>query len=201
MKKMWMQFVATEGRTSLHFEDAKQQAQFELGVSSAIFLWDDLAYAVDALLGGPESGEKREWMVGAVLDLFEAKEVDTDDIEDRLLQILEDEFEVTLETSSAHHVAEQVTSVYEQCARGDFDNVAQLYSRWQNIESQGARPRPVLAPAADSSSESSSDGESNDEDDGNSAPNLMEVDEKPQSRREQQGPTVDEDGFTVVRRR
>ena len=47
---------------NLQFEDEKQQARFELGVSMMVYKWEALEVAVANSWGGPSSAEKRDWI-------------------------------------------------------------------------------------------------------------------------------------------
>lgn len=172
----------------LAFTDAKQQAKFELGVSCAIFLWKDLETCVDQNWGGPDSAEKREWMVGTIIDLFESQEVSIEEIEYRLLGIMEDEFEVNLETGTAYEVARQVMGVYQACKDEDYGPVDELYKEYDNWERMHIATRVQVQDDLPSAEEESELDESED---------AMEVD----GEATQQGPIIDDDGFELVQRR
>lgn len=70
--------------------------------------------AVQMELAGPESSNIRDWLGGVIVDMFSfpveggtgtgEKIPDRDDLEDVLLQVLEDEFELRLEDDSAYQV-------------------------------------------------------------------------------------------------
>lgn len=173
--------VEAEGN-SLVFPNEKQQARFEVGLSSAIFLWDELTTAVDNNWGGADSAEKREWLVGTVIDLFNEKVVEAEDIEYRLLGVMEDEFDAVLETDGAFKVAQTILSLYVECLEGNYAQVDALYNKF--MASRNAEK--VKVQVEDSDDE---DGSASDEDE-------MDVDETPK-----QEPVIDEDGFELVQPR
>lgn len=174
---------------SLQFETPEQQKYFELGVSTAVFLWDDLATAVANNWGGPDSEEKREWLAASIIELFDANEVATEDIEFRLLAAMEDEFDVTVETDTALIVADTIIKVYQQVKEKNFDFVSGLFERYQKVE----------PPKAVKVEENETDDENDEEEDNsqqNDVEDSMDVDVK-----ETNEPIIDEDGFQLVTRR
>ena len=46
-------------------------AQFELGLTLILNTWQALTITVANQWGGPDSADKRDWMCGAVAELFE----------------------------------------------------------------------------------------------------------------------------------
>ncbi|KAK9330098.1 Pre-rRNA-processing protein TSR2-domain-containing protein [Lipomyces starkeyi] len=122
-----------------------QHARFELGVCMAIYNWEALTVAVQSFWGGPDSEDKRDWMVGSIVELYEQQQqVDSEDIEDRLLQIMEDEFEVAVEDDSAYDVAEKIVRIFGQCREGDFSLVDSLYQKYQSKANRSSAPVHVV---------------------------------------------------------
>lgn len=77
-------------------------AKWELGVSLILDNWDVLTEAVNNLWGGEDSSDKRDWLAGAIVEMFVGEpETDEDDIEFTLLQVMQDEFSVRLEDDSS----------------------------------------------------------------------------------------------------
>jgi len=77
-------------------------AKWELGVSLILDNWDVLTEAVNNLWGGEDSSGKRDWLAGAIVEMFVGRpETDEYDIEETLLQVMEDEFSVCLEDDSS----------------------------------------------------------------------------------------------------
>lgn len=84
---------------------AEAIAKWELGVSLVLHSWRVLTDAVGGEWGGPDSADKRDWLCGAVADMFsDREELDEYDLEDTLIHAMEDEFMVNLEDDSAWQV-------------------------------------------------------------------------------------------------
>jgi pre-rRNA-processing protein TSR2 len=184
----------------LTLADKTARARFELGVCMAIYGWDDLQTAVTAQWGGPESGEKRDWLVGSVVDMFaEASYLEAEDIEDRLLGVMEDEFGTSIEDDSGLPVAAQVIAIYKECAKGDFTTVDALYQAYQTREEQkkaGLITTKKVKVEGDDESDCSSDEENDNDED---VPALKEDVEMEEA--EPQGPVIDDDGFELVQKK
>jgi pre-rRNA-processing protein TSR2 len=83
----------------------EQTQKWELGVSLLLNFWQPLRDAVSCNWGGPDSADKRDWLCGVIADLWtEDEEADEETVEQRLLQVMEDEFDVNLEDDSAYDV-------------------------------------------------------------------------------------------------
>ena len=88
------------------------QAKFTHATALIIHSWSALDMAVQMELAGPESSNIRDWLGGVIVDMFPFSPVaatgnkipDVDDLEDVLLQVVEDEFELRLEDDSAYQV-------------------------------------------------------------------------------------------------
>lgn len=165
-----------------------------------------LATAVAHQWGGPESASKRDWLAGSVSDLFLANPTDTfeEDVEFRLLDVLESEFEINLEDDSEREIAGEICRVRRLCLQGDFEEVAKLRREWEErLKKKGELETIIQGPSGDNP-EDDEDNEDEDEDEDGGvriaeemdlgmmdAPPLSAVKERP-------GPEVDEDGFTKV---
>ncbi|ODV90694.1 hypothetical protein CANCADRAFT_31570 [Tortispora caseinolytica NRRL Y-17796] len=169
----------------------KQQARFELGVAMALREWDVLTTAVVNQWGGSESADKRDWMAGAVVDLFfESSEIDAELVEARLLQVMEDEFDVVVEDESAYEVSKLIMDMYSGVQSSDFSTVDRLYQKFLDREGCELKVDVKVQEDAEIDEELSGSDEE--------APALVG------SQNEQQqstGPIVDEDGFTLVQSR
>lgn len=191
-------YVQVEGdQISLKFEDPHQQGKFELGVCMAVYKWDELATAVENSWGGPNSADKRDWISGIVIDLFDEKAVDIFLIERTLLDAMVDEFETEVDNDSALIIGDLVMKIYRDCALKIYTRVDELYARFQQKQ-QTAQSANLVVVGADPNNPEDSDDEE-DEDDIDEAPALeqdsMDVDEQPS------GPVVDDDGFELVTRK
>lgn len=90
---------------------------WELGVAYLLHSWPALTLAVTSNWGGANSSEKRDWLCGAIADMFppldqsttsstggDNGEPDDYDVEETLAQVMQDEFEVRVEDGSIVHV-------------------------------------------------------------------------------------------------
>jgi pre-rRNA-processing protein TSR2 len=83
------------------------QARFTHATALIIHSWSALDIAVKNEWAGPDSSDIRDWLGGVVVDMFSfppGKQTDVDNVEDVLLQVMEDEFEVLPEDDSARQV-------------------------------------------------------------------------------------------------
>lgn len=149
------------------------------------------------LWGGPDSEAKRDWFAGAVVELFYEENTSTpeqEDVEERLLQIMQDEFEVAVEDGTSTIVAVRVMAMWEETGEGNFSTVDRLHAEYQERRNRQVQPVTVqnVEPEAASEDGDSVDDESDDEDvEMGDAPALVPA-------RERILPQVDEDGFTQV---
>lgn len=197
---------------NLVFGEKTQQAKFELGTCLALYQWEDLTTAVDNQWGGADSEDKREWMVGSVVELFEQSSyVDSDDIEDRILGIMEDEFGVAVEDNSSTIIAVQIINIYKQCAEKNFAHVDAMLAKYQERENRrgkGVNPKPKVI-NEDGEEE---DDEDDDDEEGENYQNQtavcevsqpgqeMEIDHGPLNK-SKTGPIIDDDGFELVQKK
>ena len=82
-------------------------AQFTHATALIIHLWSALDIAVQNEWAGPESSNIRDWLGGVIVDMFSFPpgiQVEAEDIEEVLLQVVADEFELRLEDDSAYQV-------------------------------------------------------------------------------------------------
>jgi pre-rRNA-processing protein TSR2 len=169
-----------------------RRSKFELGVSLTLNAWPALTLAVQNQWGGPDSSGKRDWFAGAICDLFPS-DAHVESVEERLLQIMEDEFEVEPDDDSVGNVADRIMLVWEETGRGEFGTVDAMFERWR--DGQGATVQGVLVGGEGNESVDEESGEDDEEDSdeemGDAPPELVPVKEK-------KAPEVDEDGFTKV---
>ncbi|KAF2403197.1 hypothetical protein EJ06DRAFT_528145 [Trichodelitschia bisporula] len=173
---------------------AQKQAKFELGVWLALYNWDALNAAIQH--GFSEDNEdpedKRDWFAGAICELFEEdSNTEIEDVEFRLLQIMEDEFSTRVEDESTELLPGFIMLLWRQTRDGYFKTVDDLQARW---ESEKGNRETVMAKAKSGSDDESETDEDEDED--------VDMDEAPQLvPRQRVEPEVDEDGFTKVLRK
>lgn len=181
---------------------------FARGILARLALWPALRIAVHNSWGGPESVEKQRWLAGVIVDQYENHIPRTDAdfapstsqtgttpdasyIEEMLLQIMVDEFEVILEDNSAYEVARDVVRLWEDVYSGRDT----LVKEW---EDQAGR----YVPQVEEGARSGSDWEETSDIGGDDSDVDMEGTHEDHSRHRPRvdQPEVDEDGFTTVRR-
>ncbi|KAH9936897.1 Pre-rRNA-processing protein TSR2-domain-containing protein [Epithele typhae] len=89
---------------------------FARGVIARLAYWPALRIAVDQGWGGAESAQKQTWVASVLVDDFEEQDPtpDLNFVEDRLLQVMVDEFDADLEDGSAEAVAKDIVSLWEE---------------------------------------------------------------------------------------
>jgi pre-rRNA-processing protein TSR2 len=167
------------------------------------------------LLGGPASSDKRDWLCGAVVDLYPpftaaslaataataGSEHDNEYVQEFLAAVMEDEFDMVIDVGDPGlwQVAEQIVRVRRDCAAGVFANVELLGRRF--AEKGGKVDAVKLEGGSEDEDEDDEDDEG--EDDGDDGDDV-DMDEAPplvKAPRQKVEPEVDEDGFTKVTKR
>lgn len=181
---------------------AQAQAKFEIGIALALHSWPALTIAVQNQWGGHNSADKRDWLAGAIAQLFESNpETDGEDVADVLLQVMEDEFEAVVEDDSEIPVAATIMKIRVETSEGNFSTVNQMYEKW---EEKGDAEAPAVKVQSQSDDEDSVDGEDWDEDGDGDGYGDTEMADAPAvagnaaPKKEKPPPEVDEDGFTKV---
>lgn len=187
---------AEDDRTSLRFDDPQQQGKFELGVCMAVYKWDELNTAVENSWGGPNSAEKRDWLSGVVIDLFEEKAVDNILIEETLLFAMVDEFDTEIDNDSALEIAALILRLYKECSAKKYTSVDDLYEKYQQKSATSSKRKDIKIETDPNNP--SSDEEDVDADE--EVPQLVERIEETHIE-EPKGPVVDDDGFELVQKK
>ncbi|KAI3392850.1 hypothetical protein diail_5056 [Diaporthe ilicicola] len=206
-----------------------RQSRFEQGVALSLNLWPALTLAVQNNWGGPDSADKRDWFAGQVVEQFppfstsnnntnstttngisqatqaqqqgDQEEPDAEYLEELILQVMLDEFEVNVDDDTAYDVAAEVVRLRGQCARGNFEEVDRLLTRWQ--ARRGEKVHFKHGEDQDNETDWEDDDDENygsdggEDDDMDEAPPLVEAAPK----KEKAPPEVDDDGFTKVTRK
>lgn len=189
-----------------------RQSRFEQSVALSLALWPALSLAVQNNWGGPDSADKRDWFAGQVAEAFPAftpktisattaappaaaddAEPDAEYIEEMLLQVMVDEFEVAVDDESSYDVAMEIIRLRGQCRSGNFEEVDRLLERYMAKKGQ----KVVMKKGEDEEQDTDwddTDGSGDEDEEMDEAPALVEKKEKPE-------PEVDEDGFTKVTRK
>ncbi|KAL0256756.1 rRNA accumulation-related protein [Diplodia seriata] len=174
--------------------------RFGHGIWFALQAWPALTVAIQSQFGGPDGADKRDWLAGAIVDVFETNP-DTDqlDVETILLQVMEDEFEVRLEDESEVAVAATVVKIKDELNNNVFETVDAMERRWRQRRGKGPNLTNVevvqegTQDKSDSDDDADDDVEDDDDTDMGEAPQLVAAEPK-----EKVEPEVDEDGFTKV---
>ena len=136
--------------------------------------------------------------------------MNVDYLEEFLLQVMYDEFELTVEDGSAGEVAGRLVGLWKMCGEGDFGGVEELRGRYRRmVEGRGGGGGEVVrwlkeggggdGEEDEDSSDEEEDGEE-DQEEWNGVED-MDVDQPeaaPPPRKEKPVPVVDDDGFTKV---
>lgn len=179
-------------------------ARIDLQIALTLWSWPALSFAIANAFGGsPEiSVEKREWLAGAISELLISTPPqlhEVADLEEVLLQVMNDEFEVVVDDGSAAETAQQMWSGCEKLAKGDTTELESAYAKYLEKQKSGQKEQLKFVQGNDEEGEETDwddeEGEFNGFDDDdvqmNNTPQLVQKKEKP-------APEVDEDGFTTV---
>lgn len=167
----------------------------------SLSLWPALTLAVQNSWGGPDSSDKRDWFAGAISELFVSRpDTDIQDVEEMLLQVMNDEFEVNVDDGSAEEVAARIVGLRKLTLQGDFVEVDRMYEQW--VEGQKKGKSDVKFQKVERREEDDdTDWDSDDMEDDDDEAEDVDMDEAPalaKAPREKGEPQVDEDGFTTV---
>lgn len=167
----------------------------DLGISLAINNWPALTLAVESNWGGPKSDDKRDWLCGAISEMLtDRPETDAEDLEDVLIQVMNDEFDVVVDDDTAADVAQLIMEMKEQTARQDFSSIQDLWEKYQK-KSQQKSAAAAMFKQVESKDE---DQETDDEEDDTGDVDMDDAPALVRAPREKAEPEVDEDGFTMV---
>lgn len=191
---------ATEGPCSAPASSsvtAQTAAKFDLLISLHLHSWPALTLAIQNNWGGPTSNDKRDWFAGAISELFSSGDViDAGDLEEVLIQVMLDEFEVVVDDDSPAEVAASIFKGRQRILQGDHSEVDQMLARWEEKQKKGQEKLPFKMVQEDE------DGQDTDWESSVSDEDDIVMDEAPQlvnaTRQEKPAPEVDEDGFTKV---
>jgi len=179
----------------------KIQNKFDLCIALTLALWTSLTLAVQNSWGGPDSSEKRDWFAGAISELIAATpDADVEYVEEFLLQIMNDEFDVNVDDGSGEEIAAKIVGLRKMTLQGDFKMVDEMFEQWQERQSRGGNQKVkfqhVETPDDEGGSDWDSDGNGE-----NGEGEDMDIDEAPalvRSPQEKVQPKIDEEGFTEV---
>ncbi|EXJ92991.1 hypothetical protein A1O3_01547 [Capronia epimyces CBS 606.96] len=206
--------MAQVNGTSAQSPPTSLSSQIDLLVSLRLWSWPALTLAIQNAWGGSAeiSTDKRAWMAGAVSDLLTSTPpqlADVGDLEEVLLQVMVDEFEVIVDDGSAEDTARGIWSGVEKLKTGDLAELHDLYAKWQEKQKKGSGHDAVAFVRGEDKDAEDTDWDGEDEDgdeeEWNGFPDHADVDmdEAPplvDTRRPRQKiqPEVDDEGFTKV---
>ncbi|KIX97267.1 uncharacterized protein Z520_06719 [Fonsecaea multimorphosa CBS 102226] len=190
-------------------------SQIDLLVALHLWSWPALTLAIQNSWGGsPEvSKDKRDWFAGAVSELLTSSPpqlADVSDLEEVLIQVMLDEFEVVVDDGSAEETAKNIWSGATKLSAGDTSELNELYAKWEEKQKNGGDKVVGIVRGEDKEGEETDWDDDDDDDDEeeewngfpdrsdvqmDDAPSIIDIDWKPKQKPE---PEVDEEGFTKV---
>lgn len=159
-----------------------------------------MTVAVQNSWGGPESDEKRDWFAGTISDLFQATpDADVEYLEEHLLQVMNDEFEVHPDDGSGAEIAAKIVGLRKMTQRGDFHVVDEMYRQWTERQKKGGdKVKMQHVTARDEDNETDWDSEDGSNDDEQEDVNMEDAPTLIKAPKEKIQPKVDDEGFTEV---
>lgn len=162
----------------------------DLAITIVLNNWPALSLAVQNQWGGPTSTDKRDWLCGAISDMIHDRpETDAEDLEEVLVQVMTDEFEVAVDDESAADAADLIMELKAQTDKGQFDTVQQMWEVYQQ-KSQNSSAAGQFQKVETRDEDQETDDEVDEE--VGDAPQLV------RAPRERVEPEIDDDGFTKV---
>ena len=154
-----------------------------------------MIFAVQNQLGGSDSESKREWLAGAICDMFNGQRgPDLEDVETTLLLAVLDEFELNVDDGTGFEVAQTIMRIRKQTLEGDFREIQEMQRKWEEKKKNVERIQfQVVANGDDEETDWDTDDMEDDEED-------IEMAEAPPEKPKQgkAEAQIDEDGFTKV---
>jgi pre-rRNA-processing protein TSR2 len=183
-------------------------AQIDLLISLCLHGWPALTLAVQNSWGGQDSSDKRDWLAGEVSSLIISSPPqlhDVGDLEEVLLQVMIDEFEVVVDDDSAENIARQIWSGVQKLQKGETEELKQLWEKWEEKRrNTGGKEISGIVRGEDKEGEETDwdDEDDEDEEEFNGFPDRPDVSmaeaQQLSAKKEKIEPEIDEDGFTKV---
>ena len=185
--------------------DSEIGTNLDLLISLSLHSWPALTLAIQNGWGGDTrlGNDKRDWLAGSISELLSTSQVThLDDLEEVLLQVMLDEFEVVVDDDSAFDIATRIWNGRIKVLNGDFGEVREMYEKWRR--NGGAKVKAVQQPDDEGQETDASDEEEEwngiqDQDGDEEMSEAPALVEKPRS--EKATPQVDEEGFTMVQKK
>lgn len=183
----------------------KIQKKFELSIALTLAAWPALTLAVQNSWGGPQSSEKRDWFAGAISELIESTpDADVEYVEQFLLQVMNDEFEICLDDGSGEEIAATIVGFRKLTLQGNFTMVDEMHCKWEEKQNRGGGTvhfEHVVKGEDDDDTDWDSDDMEIDDLEEDFADGNAEGEQAPKLARVFRGkvqPKVDDDGFIEV---
>ncbi|KAI5300511.1 hypothetical protein KEM56_002387 [Ascosphaera pollenicola] len=174
----------------------KASANLDLGVSVILYNWSALSIAVSNHWGGPKSAEKRDWLCAEIPDILRTRpETDDVDLEEILMNVMMDEFDVAVEDDSGATVAEEIIKVRDWCLKGEFEKVQMLWAEYNKRQKKDGGVSVTQGKTENDDDDDEDDDEENE--DGEEDTDMTDA-APARPPREKIEPEIDEDGFTTV---
>ncbi|KAF8630251.1 hypothetical protein AX15_003028 [Amanita polypyramis BW_CC] len=190
--------VQAQGDSQRQLGPPSSLVVFARGIIARLAVWPVLRVAVQENWGGPKSEDKRNWLVSEIVDAFEKQDPCPDGqyVEEMLLQVMEDEFDCAVEDGSGESVGKDIVRMWEESQMGRQDTVL----RFEELAEKMKGHKVAAQITSEENEVDDDDEEGNYEDESDEE---MDVDEAPKliDRGRKNEPEVDEDGFTLVKRK
>lgn len=191
-------------------------SQIDLLISLHLWAWPALTLAIQNSWGGSSqvSHDKRDWFSGAVSELLTSTPpqlTDVSDLEEVLLQVMVDEFEVVVDDGSAEEIARDIWTGAAKLSTGDVSELNAMYAKWQERQNKTGGKEVVSGIVRGEDKEADDtdwDDSEEDEEEWNGFPDQptngdIDMDEAPplvdaSKPKQKVEPEVDEEGFTKV---
>lgn len=193
-------------------------SQIDLLISLHLWTWPALTLAIQNSWGGSSqvSHDKRDWFAGAISELLTSSPpqlADVADLEEVLLQVMVDEFEVVIDDGSAEDTARDIWAGVTKLHAGDASELTAMYGKWQARQAKNGGKEVVsgIVRGEDKEADDTDWDDSDEEgDEWNGFPDNpitrdvdMDMDEAPplvdvSQPRQKLEPEIDDEGFTKV---
>ncbi|EFR04859.1 hypothetical protein MGYG_07862 [Nannizzia gypsea CBS 118893] len=179
-------------------------AHLDLAITLTLYSWPSLTLAVESSWGGPTSRSKRDWFCGAIAELFSTHpETDAQDLEEILIQVMTDEFDVVVDDGSISMIADQICELKAEIEKGKFERVEAMWEQFKADEQNGVSKLPanIINRVGVNGVDDSSDDDDEEDDEEEEGDNDIDMEDAPTPRsapKQREEPEVDEDGFTKV---
>ncbi|KAI1892993.1 hypothetical protein AGOR_G00139220 [Albula goreensis] len=179
---------------------------FAEAVKAVLETWPVLQIAVDNGFGGVYSQQKAEWMVDAVQQYFHQNaNLEQYEVEDFLADLMNNEFDTVVDDGSLSQVALQVCQLFNQCQQGKLSEVKGQISQLSQKKVSGRAKATQMQTPADQEDEDESEEEEDAveamECEGTTERKPSSMPPKEQDATPSPSGDMDEDGWTVVRRK